>query len=60
MSEWLTNTDIAELTGLKVETLHTYLNRNTLPTPDNYIGRTPVWKSNTIKQWIKDREQEIN
>jgi predicted DNA-binding transcriptional regulator AlpA len=59
MSEWLTNTDIAEITGLKLETLHSYLSRNTLPKPDKYMGRTPVWKSETIKEWALNRETEI-
>jgi predicted DNA-binding transcriptional regulator AlpA len=59
MSEWLTNTDIAKLTGLKIETLHSYLNRNTLPKPDKYMGRTPVWLTTTIKQWASERELEI-
>lgn len=55
MSDWLTNTDIAQLTGLKVETLYKYRKRNTLPEPDKYIGRTPVWKSETIKLWLNNR-----
>lgn len=60
MNDWLTNTDIAKITGLKVGTLHSYLSRNTLPKPDKYMGRTPVWKTETIKQWALDREVEIN
>lgn len=59
MSEWLTNTDIAKITGLKLETLHSYLSRNTLPKPDKYMGRTPVWKSTTIKEWTSTRGWEI-
>jgi predicted DNA-binding transcriptional regulator AlpA len=59
MSDWLTNTDIAKLTGLKVQTLHTYRSRNTLPEPDKYMGRTPVWKLETIKNWASSREVEI-
>jgi predicted DNA-binding transcriptional regulator AlpA len=59
MTEWLTNTDIAKLTGLKVQTLHTYRSRNTLPEPDKYMGRTPVWKSETIKNWASSREIEV-
>lgn len=55
MSEWLTNTDIANLTGLKVETLYKYRKRTTLPEPDKYIGRTPVWKSETIESWRNSR-----
>jgi len=59
MSEWLTNTDIAKITGLKTETLYKYRKRNTLPNPDKYIGRTPVWLTTTIKQWASERELEI-
>jgi hypothetical protein len=59
MTEWLTNTDIAKLTGLKIETLHTYRSRNTLPEPDKYMGRTPVWKLETIKNWTSSREIEL-
>jgi predicted DNA-binding transcriptional regulator AlpA len=62
MTEWLTNTDIAERTGLKIDTLYKYRKRNTLPEPDKYIGRTPVWKQETIDNWVSDRstiEKEI-
>ena len=62
MSEWLTNTDIAKQTGLKLETLYKYRKRNTLPKPDKMIGRTPVWKQETIDNWVSKRptiEQEI-
>jgi predicted DNA-binding transcriptional regulator AlpA len=62
MSEWLTNTDIAKQTGLKLETLYKYRKRNTLPEPDKMIGRTPVWKQETIDNWVSKRpiiEQEI-
>lgn len=63
MSEWLTNTDIANLTGLKIETLYKYRKRNTLPEPDHLVGRTPVWKQETIENWIALRptlEKETN
>jgi len=59
MNEWLTSTDIAQLTGLKTDTIYTYRKRNTLPKPDQHIGRTPVWKQATIDEWIKEREVEI-
>ena len=59
MSEWLTNTDIAKQTGLKTETLYKYRKRNTLPNPDKYIGRTPVWKQETIDNWVSSRSQTI-
>ena len=51
MTDWLTISEIAELTGLKVDTINKYRNRNTLPEPDNVIGRTPTWKRETIETW---------
>jgi predicted DNA-binding transcriptional regulator AlpA len=51
------------MTGLKTDTIYTYRKRNTLPEPDQYIGRTPVWKKNTIEEWHALRstiEREIN
>lgn len=51
MTDWLTISDIAELTGLKVDTINKYRTRNTLPEPDNVIGRTPTWKRETIETW---------
>ena len=56
-SEWITNDQLAELTGLKYSTLYTYRRRNTLPEPDTYIGRTPVWNRKTIEEWNLNRKQ---
>ena len=56
-SEWLTNDQVSELLGLKYSTLYTYRKRNTLPEPDTYIGRTPVWKRKTIEEWNQNRKQ---
>lgn len=50
-TDWLTISDIAEATGLKVDTINKYRTRNTLPEPDSKIGRTPVWKRDTIETW---------
>lgn len=57
MSEWLTNSDIAKLTGLKLDTIYTYRKRKTLPEPDRYVGRTPVWNKHTIEEWNSTRNQ---
>jgi len=56
-TEWLTNDQVSELLGLKYSTLYTYRKRNTLPEPDTYIGRTPVWKRKTIEEWQLNRKQ---
>lgn len=55
--EWVTNEQLAEITGLKYSTLYTYRRRNTLPEPDSYIGRTPVWKRKKIEEWNLNRKQ---
>ena len=56
-NEWLTNDQVSELLGLKYSTLYTYRRRNTLPPPDTYIGRTPVWKKKTIEEWNQNRKE---
>jgi predicted DNA-binding transcriptional regulator AlpA len=59
-NEWLTNDQVSELLGLKYSTLYTYRRRNTLPEPDTYIGRTPVWNRKTIEEWnLNRKESEI-
>ena len=60
MKDWLTRTDIANLTGLKIDTIDKYQRRNTLPEPEQYIGRTPVWKKQTIDKWIAFRKKNRN
>jgi predicted DNA-binding transcriptional regulator AlpA len=59
LKEWLTRTDIANLTGLKTDTIYKYQKRNTLPEPEQYIGRTPVWKKQTINEWNEIRTTTI-
>ena len=51
MDNYLTISDIAKLTNLKVDTINKYRTRNTLPEPDSIVGRTPVWKRETIETW---------
>jgi predicted DNA-binding transcriptional regulator AlpA len=55
MTDWLTSRDIAEQTGLKLDTIYTYRQRKTLPEPDYTIGRTPLWKQSTIDEWNSSR-----
>lgn len=59
MSDWLTTTDIASLTGLKLDTIYTYRKRDTLPKEDHMLGNKPVWKKETIQQWVDSRSTEV-
>lgn len=61
MNDLLTYSEIAELTGLKYDTIYRLRKNNTLPAPDLIVGRTPVWKRQTINEWIKTRnEVDVN
>jgi predicted DNA-binding transcriptional regulator AlpA len=59
MSEWLTTKDVAEKAGLSYHTLKNYVyrNLNEVPKPDQHFGRTPVWKEETINDWVDNRRR---
>ena len=59
MKDLLTSADIAKMIGLKTDTIYTYRKRNTLPEPDHYIGRNPVWKKETIQKWNQSRNRLV-
>ena len=48
---WWTTSDIAEFCGLTLGTISSYHTRGQMPEPVRKIGRTWVWKPETIKQW---------
>ena len=47
----LTRKDVAEYTGLSIETIKKYRAIEKMPAPDCVFGRTPVWTQETIKKW---------
>lgn len=55
MDGYLTNADLAELLGIKLGSVHRYRVRGDIPPPDEYVGRTPLWKQKTIDEWLKNR-----
>jgi predicted DNA-binding transcriptional regulator AlpA len=52
---YLTSKDVADRLGVRVATVHEYRARGTLPPPDEYVGRSPVWKEATIHAWEQGR-----
>lgn len=54
---WLTTKDIAEKSGLSLNTLKKYRSKDTLPKPDHYFNRTPVWKPDTVDTWVHTRRK---
>jgi len=51
----MTSQMVADRLGVTRATVHTYATRGTLPPPDAYVGRTPVWGPDTIEAWIASR-----
>jgi predicted DNA-binding transcriptional regulator AlpA len=51
----LSPADVAELAGVKVQTIHNHSHRHTMPDPDGYLGRTPWWHRATIEAWVAVR-----
>jgi predicted DNA-binding transcriptional regulator AlpA len=46
---------VAKLAGVEVKTIAVYLARKTMPEPDYRVGRSPLWKMETIDAWLKRR-----
>jgi predicted DNA-binding transcriptional regulator AlpA len=55
VAEYLTPQDVADLIGVKVETIWRYSVRGAIPPPDHRFGNTPVWEPPTIAAWIATR-----
>lgn len=63
IDNWLDYAAISDLTGLNVRSLRAMQGRarqrlkvnastdSDMPMPDDVIGRTPLWKKETILQW---------
>lgn len=47
--------EVADMTGLKLETVHQYRSRGQMPDPVVLISRTPVWTRDTINEWDEGR-----
>lgn len=54
-NDLLTTAQVAEMAGVKAMSIHQYRQRGAIPEPDQYIGRTPVWKRRTIEKWLESR-----
>ncbi len=48
---------IANRLVVKPETVRWYHKKGQMPKADMYFGRTPVWKSETIDEWVSRRGQ---
>lgn len=55
MNNLLTRREVAEFTGLTLETIKTYRRDGVMPEPDLYVDRKPLWKESTIIRWRKGK-----
>jgi len=55
MTEWWTTTDVASFLGLRVGTVSSYRQRGQMPAPDKTLGRTHLWRPETIRTWHQQR-----
>ena len=51
----LSRRDVAELLGLNVETIKYHRAGGTMPDPDYIVDQKPLWRRDTIDQWIARR-----
>ncbi|WP_028851692.1 helix-turn-helix domain-containing protein [Thermocrispum municipale] len=54
-AEWWTTSDVAAYLGVRVATISAYRNRGQMPAPDHKIGRTQLWRPQTIIAWHERR-----
>lgn len=43
--------DLAEMLGVSEEAIRVRKHRGNLPEPDWFVGRSPVWKPETIEEY---------
>ncbi len=55
VTELLTIAQIAQLGNLSPTSIKTYRNRGTLPPPDSRQGNQPLWKRETVEEWLRTR-----
>jgi hypothetical protein len=55
MEGFLTSDQLAARLGIQRGSVHRYRVRGDIPAPDEYVGRTPLWKVESIERWESER-----
>ena len=59
-SDWWTTSDVATFLGIAPSTIRAYVARGQMPAADRRIGREPVWRPETIRQWQSQRPRQAH
>ena len=59
-SDWWTTSDVAAFLGIAPSTIRAYVARGQMPAADRRIGREPVWRPATIRQWQSQRPRQAH
>lgn len=54
-AEWWTTSDVAAFLGVSMSTVSTYRARGQMPSPDQKLGRTQLWRPANIIGWADSR-----
>lgn len=54
-AEWWTTSEVAAYLGVRTPTISAYRNRGQMPEPDRKLGRTQLWRPQTIIEWQRTR-----
>lgn len=55
LEDWWSTENVATFLGVARSTVSAYVTRHQMPQPDRYIGRTRLWRPDTIREWQQAR-----
>lgn len=53
--DWWSTENVATFLDVAMSTVSAYVARHQMPQPDRYIGRTRLWRPDTIREWQRTR-----
>jgi predicted DNA-binding transcriptional regulator AlpA len=56
--DWWGVRQVAKFLGVQETTVRSWVSRQRMPEPDGHVGRTPVWRAETIRGWARNRPRK--
>jgi len=56
--DWWGVRQVAKFLGVQDSTVRSWVSRQRMPDPDGHVGRTPVWRAETIRTWAAQRPRK--